>query len=117
MNYLKDLVTNKFSLNINIKNKTKMITLLHNKVAIEKVEPEAKSAGGIILTGSALKPKNNEGVVVLVGEGSVDKDGNRTVMRTKVGDKVLFTTWDNIEIEHEGKTLLVIPESGVIAIL
>lgn len=88
---------------------------LHNNVLVERVEAETKTAGGIIIPDTA-KEKPSEGKIVAVGNGAKDENGKVIALDVKVGDKVLFAKWGGTEIKVEGKDLLIMKESDILAI-
>ena len=88
---------------------------LHNNVLVERVEAETKTAGGIIIPDTA-KEKPSEGKIVAVGSGTKDENGKNITLDVKVGDKVLFAKWGGTEIKVEGKDLLILKESDILAI-
>ena len=88
---------------------------LHNNVLVERVEAETKTAGGIIIPDTA-KEKPSEGKVIAVGSGTKDENGKITPLDVKVGDKVLFAKWGGTEIKIDGKDLLIMKESDILAI-
>ena len=88
---------------------------LHNNVLVERVEAETKTAGGIIIPYTA-KEKPSEGKIVAVGSGTKDENGKNIPLDVKVGDKVLFAKWGRSEIKVEGKDLLILKESDILAI-
>ena len=63
---------------------------LHDRVLVERIESDEKTAGGLIIPDSA-KEKPAEGKVVAVGAGAKDEDGDRIAMDVKEGDKVLLS--------------------------
>ena len=63
---------------------------LHDRVIIKRKEVESKSAGGIVLTGSAAE-KSTRGEVVAVGNGRILENGEVRALDVKVGDKVIFS--------------------------
>ena len=89
---------------------------LHDRVLIERVEAESKTAGGIIIPDTA-KEKPSEGKVVAVGDGLRDESGKRIVLDVKKGDRVLFTKWGGAEVKVDGKELLILKESDILAII
>ena len=89
---------------------------LHDRVAIEVLEQNTKTAGGIIIPDSA-KEKPVKGKVVAVGSGAKDENGKSIPMDVKVGDKVIFGKWSGTEIEIEGSKLLIMKESDIMAIV
>ena len=88
---------------------------LHNNVLVERVEAETKTAGGIIIPDTA-KEKPSEGKIVAVGSGTKDENGKNIPLDVKVCDKVLFAKWGGTEIKVEGKDLLILKESDILAI-
>lgn len=89
---------------------------LHDRVLIERIEAESKTAGGIIIPDTA-KEKPAEGKVVAVGEGNRDDHGKRIALDVKVGDRVLFAKWGGTEVKVDGKELTILKESDVLAII
>ncbi|MCV2882258.1 co-chaperone GroES [Actibacterium sp. XHP0104] len=91
-------------------------TPLHDRVLVERVESNEKTSGGLIIPDSA-KEKPAEGVIVAVGAGAKDEDGDRIAMDVKVGDRVLFGKWNGQEVTIDGKELLMMKESDIMGIL
>ncbi len=89
---------------------------LHDRVLVRRVESEEKTAGGLIIPDSA-KEKPAEGLVVAVGEGAKDDDGDRIAMDVKEGDRILFGKWSGTEITIDGEELLIMKESDILGIL
>ena len=89
---------------------------LHDRVVVRRVESEEKTAGGLIIPDSA-KEKPAEGVIVAVGEGARDEDGDRIPMDVKEGDKILFGKWSGTEISLDGEELLIMKESDIMGII
>lgn len=89
---------------------------LHDRVVIERVEAESKTAGGIIIPDTA-KEKPAEGKIVAIGAGAKDEDGKRIAMDVKIGDRVLFAKWGGTEVKFEGKELTILKESDILAII
>ena len=92
------------------------LTPLHDRVLVERVEREEKTAGGLIIPDSA-KEKPAEGIVVAAGAGAKDDDGDRIAMDVKAGDKVLFGKWSGTEVTVDGKELLIMKESDILGII
>lgn len=92
-----------------------MIKPLGDRVVIEAIAKEETTASGIVLPDSA-KEKPQEGKVVAVGAGAV-KDGERIPLELKEGDRVIFSKYAGTEIKFEGRELLIMRESDVLAIL
>jgi chaperonin GroES len=83
---------------------------------VEPLEQEEKTAGGIILPETA-KEKPQQGNVLAVGLGDRDDKGQRIAMDVVVGDKILFAKYSGTEIKLEGKKLLIMRESDILAIV
>ena len=89
---------------------------LHDRVLVERIEAESKTAGGIIIPDTA-KDKPSEGKVVAVGEGARDEQGKRIALDVKKGDHVLFKKWGVDEVKVDGKELIILKESDILAII
>ena len=89
---------------------------LADKVLIERIEAESKTAGGIVLP-DAAKEKPQRGKVVSVGEGKPLEDGSRSKMQVKKGDEVLFTSYAGNEIKLDGKEYVIMDESDIMAVI
>ena len=89
---------------------------LHDRVLIEVLDSEEKTAGGIIIPDTA-KEKPSEGEIVAVGPGALNSDGKRNPIDVKVGDKVLFSKYSGDEVKIDGQDLIIIKEEDVIGIL
>lgn len=86
------------------------------RVVVEPMEQEEVTAGGIVLPETA-KEKPQKGKVLSVGAGDRDEKGNRIAMDVKVGDTVLFAKYGGTEIKIDGKKLLILRESDLLAII
>ena len=89
---------------------------LGGRVIIEPIEEEEMTAGGIILPETA-KEKPQEGNVLAVGPGDRDEKGARVPMDVKAGDKVLFAKYSGTEIKLDGRKLLIMRESDLLAVV
>jgi chaperonin GroES len=89
---------------------------LGDKVLVERVEAEAKTAGGIVLPDTA-KEKPQRGKVVSVGEGKMLENGTRRDVQVKKGDLVLFTSYAGTDIKIDGKEYLIMDESDIMAVI
>jgi len=92
-----------------------MIKPLGDKVVVEPLESEEKSAGGIILPDSAKK-KPQEGTVVAVGPGKVLENGTRGEMSVKVGDVVVYAKYGGTEVTVEGKDVMILDQDSIFAV-
>ena len=89
---------------------------LADRLVVEPTEQEEVTAGGIILPETA-KEKPQQGKVLAAGPGRTDEDGKRVVMEVKVGDRVLYAKYSGTEIKMDGKKVLILRESDVLAIV
>lgn len=89
---------------------------LHDRVLVERVKEESKTAGGIIIPDTA-KEKPSEGKVVATGPGTRDDSGKLIALDVKKGDRVLFGKWGGTEVTVDGKELLIMKESDIMGVL
>lgn len=89
---------------------------LADKVLVERVEPENKTPGGIVLPDTA-KEKPQQGKVINVGEGKVLEDGSRQKPQVKKGDTVLFTSYAGTDVKLGDKEYLIMDESDIMGII
>lgn len=89
---------------------------LGNRIVVEPIEQEEITAGGIVLPETA-KEKPQKGKILSVGPGERDEDGKRIPMDVSVGDTVLFAKYSGTEIKIDGKKLLILRESDLLAIV
>ena len=89
---------------------------LHDRVLVERMEQEEKTAGGIIIPDTA-KEKPIQGKVLAVGAGTVSEKGSVQPLSVKTGDTVLFGKWSGTEVKIGGKDLLIMKESDIFGIV
>ncbi|MCX7800997.1 MAG: co-chaperone GroES [Fimbriimonadales bacterium] len=89
---------------------------LGDKVVVEPVEAEEKTASGIYLPDTAKK-KPQEGKVIAVGEGRMLDNGERNKLTVKPGDRVLFSKYGGNEVTIDGKDYVILDEDQIYAIL
>jgi chaperonin GroES len=89
---------------------------LGNRLVVEPIEEEEVTSGGIVLPETA-KEKPQKGTVLATGPGDRNEKGERIQMDVKVGDKVLYAKYSGTEVKYNGKKLLILRESDVLAIL
>ena len=87
---------------------------LGDRLIVQVVEEEEKTASGIVLPDTA-KEKPQRGKVVAVGDGKLDDDGDRIPVDVTEGDEVLYSKYGGTDIIVEGEDLLVLRESDVLA--
>ncbi|EKD57017.1 MAG: hypothetical protein ACD_58C00025G0004 [uncultured bacterium] len=88
---------------------------LGDRVLVEPIAAESKTASGIIIPDTA-KEKPQEGKIVAVGTGKMVGD-KLVPLEVKVGDKVMFSKYGGDEIKVEGKELKILQESDILAII
>ncbi len=90
---------------------------LHDRVIVRREEEEQKTAGGILLPGSAQE-KPNRGEVVAVGSGRILDNGDVRAVDVKVGDVVVFGQYaGNDKIDVDGEELIILSESDIKAVV
>lgn len=90
---------------------------LHDRVVVRRQEEEAKTAGGILLPGSA-KEKPNQGEIVAVGSGRILDSGEIRPLDVKIGDVVVFGKYAGSDtIEVDGEELVILNESDIKAVI
>lgn len=92
------------------------ITPLGDKVVIQRVEPEATTAGGIVLP-DAAREQSSEGRIVSVGSGHILPDGSVAALQVSDGDRVLYSKWAGTEVQIDGDDLLILNESDILAVI
>ena len=90
---------------------------LHDRVIVRREEEEAKTAGGILLPGSAQE-KPNKGEVIAVGSGRVLDNGDLRPVDVKVGDIVVFGKYAGQDtIDVDGEELIILSETDIKAVV
>ena len=89
---------------------------LHDRVIVSRIEEGEQKVGGIIIPDSA-KEKPQQGKVVAVGKGKVEKDGKVTPLDVKEGDTILFGKYSGQEIKINGEEHLIMREDEILAVL
>ena len=93
-----------------------MLRPLGDRIIIELVEVEEKTAFGIVLPDSA-KEKPQTGKVVAVGTGRVLDNGTQAPLDVKVGDEIIFSKFSGTEVKYDGVEYLILRENDVLAII
>ena len=91
-------------------------TPLHDKVLVKRTEEEEKSAGGIVLPGSATE-KPSQGEVIAVGPGKKSENGDVSPVGVAVGDTVIFGQYGGNEIKIDGDEYLILSESDIFGVV
>jgi chaperonin GroES len=89
---------------------------LGDRVLVQRVEAEDKTAGGILLPESA-KEKPKEGKIIAIGEGRTLDNGERSTFSVKDGDSILFSSYAGTEVKYQGEEYLIMREDDILAII
>jgi chaperonin GroES len=87
---------------------------LDDRVVVEPLEAEEKTAGGILLPDTA-KQKPQRGRVLAVGPGKLHDNGQRTALSVAKGDEVIYGRYAGNDIEVERKEIKILRESDILA--
>ncbi|PIC63136.1 co-chaperone GroES [Sporosarcina sp. P13] len=93
-----------------------MLKPLGDRIVIELIEAEEKTASGIVLPDSA-KEKPQEGKVIAAGTGRVLENGQRVELEVSEGDRIIFSKYSGTEVKYEGTEYLILRESDILAII
>ncbi|MGG3915121.1 co-chaperone GroES [Rossellomorea vietnamensis] len=93
-----------------------MLKPLGDRVVIELVESEEKTASGIVLPDSA-KEKPQEGKVMAVGTGRILDNGERVALEVVVGDRIIFSKYAGTEVKYQGTEYLILRDSDILAVV
>ena len=91
------------------------LTPLADRVVLKMVEVEETTKGGIILTGTA-KEKPSIAEVISVGPGGM-VDGKEIKMEVQVGQKVIYSKYAGTEVKLDGKELIIVRQSDILAVV
>ena len=89
---------------------------LHDRVVVERITADQKTAGGIIIPDSAQE-KPQQGKIIAVGPGGRDENGKLIPIDVKAGDLVLFGKWSGTEVKIDGQDFLIMKESDIMGVL
>jgi chaperonin GroES len=89
------------------------VTPLHDRVLVKRIEEKETVKGGIIIPDSA-KEKPQEGEVIAVGAGKIEK-GERIPLDVKAGDRILFGKYSGTEIKLDDEEYLILREEEILA--
>jgi chaperonin GroES len=90
---------------------------LGDRVIVEPSEREETFAGGALVLPETAKEKPQQGEILAVGPGRLDDSGKRVSMEVKTGDQVLFAKYAGTEIKIEGKKVLILKETDILAVV
>lgn len=89
---------------------------LFDNVLVKPLEPEAKTASGILLPDS-VKEKPTKGKIMALGTGGHDEKGNKIEFMVKVGDVVYYKKWGGNEIKVDGEEWQILEQKDILAVL
>jgi chaperonin GroES len=87
---------------------------LDDRVVVEPLEAEEKSAGGIYLPDTA-KQKPQRGRVLAVGPGKLRDNGERSALAVSKGDEVIYGRYSGNDVEVDGKEVKIMREGDILA--
>ncbi len=93
-----------------------MLKPIGDRIVIELVESEEKTASGIVLPDNA-KEKPQEGKVIAVGTGRVLDSGERVAVEVAVGDRIIFSKYSGTEVKFQGTEYLILRETDILAVV
>ena len=89
---------------------------LYDRILVKRIEEQNKTAGGLFIPDSA-KEKPMEAIVVAVGNGKVQENGELRKLEVKAGDKILFAKYSGNEIKIDGTEHVILREDDILAVL
>ena len=89
---------------------------LHDRVVVERLDEERKSAGGIVIPDNVAE-KPDQGEVIAVGNGKVQEDGTVRKLDVKAGDRILFGKYSGTEVKLDGEEHLILREDDVLGVI
>jgi chaperonin GroES len=90
---------------------------LQDRIIVERVEEETKTAGGIIIPDTVSKEKPQEGKIIAAGKGKVTPEGKVLPLDVKPGDRVLFGKYAGSEVKIDGKEYLIMREDDILGVV
>ncbi|CAO3629233.1 unnamed protein product [Mucor fragilis] len=95
-------------------NKLKSIVPLLDRVLVQRIKPQQKTASGIFIPEKAQEALN-EGVIVAVGKGALNKEGSHIPLQVNAGDKVLLPPYGGSPVKVAGEEYLLFRDSEILA--
>ena len=89
---------------------------LNDRILVQRVEEEEKTAGGIIIPDNA-KEKPVEGTIIAVGPGKLNDEGEPIALQVKQGDTVLFSKYGGTDVRIDGEDYLIMREDDVLGVI
>jgi len=89
---------------------------LYDRILVKRIEEKEQKRGNIIIPDTA-KEKPMEGKVIAVGAGAVNKEGKRTPLEVKAGDRILFGKYAGTEIKIDNEECVILREDEVLGVI
>ena len=89
---------------------------LYDRLLVKRIEEKEQKRGAIIIPDTA-KEKPMEGKVIAIGSGRIEKDGSRSKLEVKVGDRILFGKYAGTEIKIDDKDHVILREEEVLGVI
>jgi chaperonin GroES len=89
---------------------------LNDRVLVLRIDEEQKTSGGIIIPDTA-KEKPQQGTIVSVGPGKLNKDGKRVAPQVQAGDTIFFTKYGGTDIKLDGVDHIIMREDDILAVI
>jgi len=93
-----------------------IIKPLFDRVLIEPLKVEEKTAGGLIIPDSAQNPPQ-EAIVIAVGEGKRNPKGDLNPIGVEVGDRVIYSQYTGTKVEYDGKSYILMNVADLFAVV
>lgn len=94
---------------------------LNDRVVVRPLTDEelgTASASGIIIPDTVNKERPEQGMVIAVGKGKWDEDGEKRIpMEVKVGDRVVFSKYGYDEVKLDKETYYIVTESSILGVI
>ena len=102
---------------MNTKPNKKSIVPLGDRVLVRTLEAETKTKSGIIIPDTASKERPEQGVVGAVGAGRTTDEGETIPIKVKVGDTIIFSSYQIDEIKVDGEEYYILNENNILGII
>lgn len=100
--------------------KKELLSPLGDRIVVRPLSPEeagTRSPSGIIIPDTVSKEKPEQGIVIAIGPGKYNDDGERIPVSVKVGDRVIFSKYGYDEVKIGGVEYFIVSEAGVLAVI
>ena len=90
---------------------------LHDRIIVRRLDEASSERAGLIVIPDSAKEKPQQGKVIAVGKGKVEKDGKITPLDVKEGDTILFGKYSGQEIKMDGDEYLIMREEEILGVV